>query len=558
LCKKRDDGLEYDVIIRNGKVVDGTGAPWSKLDVGISGERIVKVSPTIREKAPIEIDATSLMVAPGFWDLHSHDDFVLPVKNHQDLLEGKIRQGITTQVVGNCGFSPHPCLPQFTDLMKSYTSFLDAGLTWEWTNLAEFITFLENQGIITNVACNFGHGAIRINVMGFDPGPPTEEQMEKMKSLVEEEMKHGAFGMTVGLLYAPGMYATTTEIIELAKIVAKYGGYVGIHRRGATATFFPSTWEVVEIARKAGCPVHIHHFEAYGQETFWKIDTGIRMVEEAREILGADITYDIFPYSGANTTIMAIFPPWALEGGVPKLVERLKNPAIVEKMLHDAETYVPGWFETWGHNILRVTPYDWILITWCASEKNKQLEGKTLAELGKIKGKHPFLAAAELAVEENGAVMCVFFGSSATKEDDWRGEGIIKFLKHPYAAPVTDAIMGKARQHPAGWGTMPRVLGRYARDMKLLTIEEAVRKMTSLPAHRINCQDRGIIREGMYADITIFNPKTIIDTATYLEAKPPKGVEYVLINGKIVLEKGVYHKETLAGKVLKGPGYVSK
>jgi len=549
---------EYNIIIRNGKVVDGTGAPWSKLDVGIRGEKIAKVRFSIPERAPTEIDATGLMVAPGFWDLHSHDDFVLPVKAHPDMLEGKIRQGITTHVVGNCGYSPHPFLPEFADLMKSYVAFLDAGLTWGWTNLAEFIRFMEKQGIITNVACNVGQGAIRINVMGFATEAPTEKQMDKMKLLIEEEMKQGAFGMTTGLLYPPGMFTSTEELIELTRVVAKYGGYYGTHRRGSTATFIQSTWEAIKTAQEAKCPGHIHHLEAYGPETFWKIDTGIRMIEEARDIAGIDVTYDMFPYSGANTTIMAIFPPWALEGGVPKLVERLKDLKLREKMLHDAETYVPSWFDVWGHNLLRVTPYDWILIIWCASKKNKRFEGKTLAELGEIKGKHPFFAAADLTVEENGAVMCIYFGCSATKEEDWRGEGIIKLLKHPYAAPETDAIMGKTKQHPAGWGLAPRVIGRYARDMRLFTIEEAVRKLTSLPAHRINCQDRGIIREGSYADITIFNPKTIIDTATYYEAKPPLGIEYVLVNGKVVLEKGEYHKDVLGGKVLRGPAYVGE
>jgi N-acyl-D-amino-acid deacylase len=379
-----------------------------------------------------------------------------------------------------------------------------------------------------------------------------------MKMLVEEEMKQGAFGMSTGLIYPPGMFTSTEEIIELAKVVGRYGGYYGSHRRGETATLLYATQEVIRIAEEAKLPAHIHHMEAYGTESFWKIDTDIGLIEEARNIRDIDITYDSFPYAGANTTIMFIFPPWALEGGVPKLMERLKDPKLREKMLHEAETYVPRWPDVWSHNPVRVTPYDWILIIWCASEKNKHLEGKTLAELGKIKGKHPFLAAAELAVEENGAVMCIYFGCSATKEDEWRGEGIIKYLKYPYAAPSTDAIMGKAKQHPAGWGMTARVIGRYARDMRLFTIEEAVRKLTSLPAHRINCQDRGLIREGMYADIVIFNPRTIIDTATYHEAKPPTGVEYVLINGKPVLEGGEYHKNILAGKVLRGPGYKDK
>jgi len=553
---------EYNIIIRNGKVVDGTAAPWFKADVGIKGERIAKIKFSIPEKAPVEIDATGLAVAPGFWDLHSHDDFVVPVKAHVDMLEGKIRQGITSQVTGNCGYSPFPLLPEFAELAKVYVAFLDAGLTWEWSDLDGFIKFVEKQGIITNIAPNVGQGAIRLSVMGFAPGDATPEQLEKMKSLVEEAMKQGAFGLTTGLLYPPGFFCHTEELIELAKVAAKYGGYYGSHLRGESETLLDSVREIIRVGEEARLPVHIHHHEAFGSKHFWKVPVTIGMIEEARNIKGIDVTYDLFPYSGANTTILAIYPPWALEGGVPEFIKRTKDPELRKKMLTDIETVLESHKieapDYWPHNLVKQIGWDNILIIWCASEKNKPLEGKTLIELGELKGKHPFDAATDLAVEEMGGVMCIYFGCSATKEDDWRGEGICTYMKYPLAVAETDAILGKARQHPAAWGLTARVIGRYGRDLKLFTIEEAVRRVTSLVAHRINIQDRGVIREGDYADITVFNPETVIDTATYYEAKPPIGIEYVLVNGKVVLEKGEYHKNVLAGKILRGPGYIGK
>jgi len=552
---------KYDVVIRNGKVVDGTGAPWSKFDVGIRGEKIAKVKLSIAEKAPVEIDATGLMVAPGFWDLHSHDEWVVPDKDHPKYLFSKISQGITTHVVGNCGLTPFPVSKkkELFEALKLYGYFITAeGVTWEWVkdgSFTEFVNFLEKQGIICNMASLVGQGSIRISVMGFEAGDANKEQLNEMKKVTEEMFKQGVFGLTTGLIYPPGFFTRTPEIIELAKIAARYGGIYGSHLRGESETLLDSVREAIRVGEEAKIPVHIHHHEAWGPKHFWKVPVTIGMIEEARNIKGIDTTYDMFPYAGANTTISAIYPPWAMEGGFPKLVERLKDPKTREKIRYSIETGLES-HETWPHNIAKHCGWDGILVIWTMSEKNKWAEGKDLAQLGKEKGKHPFDVAADLTIEENGQVMCIYFGGSATEADDWNGEGIKKYVSHPYAVPETDAVIckiGRPGQHPAGWGLTGRVLGRYARDLKLFTMEEAVRKMTSLAAHRLNIQDRGVIREGAYADITVFNPETVIDRATYRAPKhePCEGIEYVMVNGKLVLEKGKYHPEVLAGKVIR-------
>jgi len=548
----------FDVLIKNGRVVDGTGNPWFKADIGIKGEEIIRIGKINIIEAVQTIDATALVVSPGFFDLHTHDDFVFPVKNHSEILSCKIRQGITTCVAGNCGYSPFPLLRETADFLKTYCIFLTPdGVTWEWSNFDEYTRFLERQGLVANTAHLIGHGAVRVGVMGYDPGKPNSEQMERMKSLVREAMRQGTFGMSSGLIYPPGMWASTEEFIELSKVIAEYGGFYASHIRGHSETHLDAIREIIKVGEEARLPVHIHHQGVFGKKHLWKIPVTISMVEEARESKGLDVTHDQFPYSGANTTILAIFPPWALEGGVPKLMERLQAPEQRNEMLRYMETHVPGWLPEWPFNPIKDLGYDNILIIWCQAEKNKPLEGKTLEELGKIKGKHPFDAACDLAMDERGAAMCVYFGYSGSREEDWRADGMRILAKHHLMAFESDAILvGKGKPHPAAYGVMPRVLGRYVRETNLLTLEDAIRKITSLPARILGLRDRGVIREDAYADITIFNPNTVVDKSTYENPEQfPEGIEYVLINGKVVVDKGLHRKEVLAGKVLRRISY---
>jgi N-acyl-D-amino-acid deacylase len=548
-----------DLLIKNGRVFDGTGNSWFKADVYVKDGRITKIGKNLGIPAGEVIDAEGLAVAPGFWDHHTHDDFCLGVRNHPDILECRIRSGVTTVVTGNCGYSPWPYSPAFKEAAVAYNGFLDGGMTNEWDDLAGYLAYLEKQGIILNVATNVGQGAIRLFAMGFDASRPTEKQMKTMKAQTKKATEQGAFGMSTGLLYPPGMFSPTEEIIELAKIIADHGGHYGSHMRGESETLFEAVQEVITIGEKARMPVFIHHHEAFGEKYFWKIEPTLKQIREAREIRGVDINYDFFPYTGANTTIAAIYPPWALDGGVPALLERLKDPETRKKMFHDIENHISSWPPEWPHNFARVVAvearegWDNILIIW--ANKSKDLEGMTIGDLGKKWGKDPFEAACDLTLEEACNVMCIFFGSSGNREEDYAAPGLIEMAKDPLSLFESDAIVGKEIQHPAAWGTTARAIGRYAREMGLITMEEAVRKLTSAPARILGIHDRGVLRPGCYGDLTLFNPKTIIDTAAYTEARTPVGVDYVIVNGTVVLEKGEYHKDRLCGKVIRSNDY---
>jgi N-acyl-D-amino-acid deacylase len=397
-------------------------------------------------------------------------------------------------------------------------------------------------------------------------GPADEKQLEEMKDLVRQEMEEGAFGMSCGLLYPPGLFTSTDELVELAKVVGEYGGVVTAHLRNESELLLEAVNELITIGQKANVRVHISHHEAFGEKYFWKMPVTLDLINEARNVRGVEISYDFIPSTGDNTTIMAMFPSWAFEGGFEKFAERVKDPKMLAKMREQAETFVPTWppLEVYPHNVVKASAVDskrgWdnIQIIWC--KHRKEFEGLTLKQLGEKMNKHPFDAAAELALEEKGAVMCVYFGGSGTKEEEWvyGGRGFpvkLPQIKDPFSSIETDAILGKERQVPVAWGMAPKVIGRFARDEGWITIEEAVKKMTFNPAHLLRVDDRGVIRRGAYADITIFNPKTIIDTATYEEAKPPIGIEYVIVNGTIILEKGKYYKDRLPGEIIKSTSY---
>jgi N-acyl-D-amino-acid deacylase len=546
---------KIDLLIKNGRVFDGTGNPWYRADVGIQGEKISRVGRIKGDDAEKVIDGEDLGVAPGFWDLHTHDDFLFPSKDHPKILRCRLLQGVTTCVGGNCGYSPFPLLKETAETMKAYCTFLTPpGITWKWSNFDEYSNYLNKQGLAVNTAHLVGHGAIRVGVMGFDASPPGKKQMGKMKDLMEETMRQGCFGMSAGLVYPPGMWSSTDELAELATVVAKHGGFYAAHLRGHSEAHLDAVRENIKIAETAGLPSHIHHLGLY--KDMWKIPVTLKMIEEARNVKNLDVTFDFFPYSGANTTINAIWPPWALEGGVPELVKRLKDRKMRKKMLKYMESYVAGWPPDWPWNPMTSVGWDNMLLTWVASEKNKALEGKTVDQIAKEQKMTPLDVVADLTIEEMGSAMIIYFGWAATRAEDYRGECMQQMAKDPHGAFESDAILvGGGKPHPSAFGVQVRALGRYAREMGLIPMEEAVRKITSFPAMRLGIKDRGLVREGCYADITVFNPKTVKDRSTYEDpAQPAEGIEYVIVNGKVVVEKGKHHQKVLAGKVLKRMG----
>ena len=546
--------MGFDTLIKNGKVVDGCGNPWFRADIGIKDGKIGAIGKLEDAQASKEIDAGGNTVSPGFIDAHNHSDFVISQKNNAEILEPFIRQGITTLFTGNCGFSPAPLIRENLPLVQAYSSFAYAGeLEWSWESMGDFLDYLETNGVALNVANQAPQGAIRIAAMGFEARPANESEMSLMKRLVEESLQDGAFGLTTGLMYAPGMYARPDEIVELAKILPKYDALYNTHQRGLSETLLQSTNEAIETAKEAGCPVHISHLLALGKRNWPLIEKALDLVEKART-QGIDITFDTYPYTGGNTTALAICPPWALEKGVDGVLQYLQDPSMRAKIEKDIDETIPTWphWETgyWSDNLVRSAGWDRLAAISIPSQKNKHLEGLSFQKIAEQQGKTPFDAYADLVVEEQGDVMILILDVSG---DDQNEEEMMKILLHPLCSVMTDALLtGSGKPVPGAYGNFPRMLGHYVRELGLIRLEEAIRKMTSLSAQRFGIKDRGVIKEGNWADITIFDPETIIDKATFEDPfQYSEGINYVLINGHVVLENGEYRSSLRQGKVLR-------
>ncbi len=521
-----------DIKIINGRVIDGSGNPWFKADVGIENQRIVKIGDLQKESAYEIIDADDLIVAPGFIDSHSHSDLEL-FRNH--FSPQKIMQGITTEILGQDGFSVAPIREetweQLRDNVRGLLGELDE--EWGWRNLADYFSILEKRGTATNVCSHVGHATIRIHVIGFENREPSYEEFEEMKRLVEQSMREGAIGLSSGLVYPPSCYGSTNELIELCKIVKENYGVYTSHIRGESYTLEESMSEAIEIGVMSEAPIHISHHKASGRDNWGKVMKTLTMIDKARSE-GVDITCDQYPYTAGSTMLTVLLPPWALEGGIQGLLSKLSRFEVREQLKRDMVTGVPGW-----SSYLRAAGFENIMITYC--RKNVQFEGKTLSNLAEESDKDPFDTVFDLLIDEEASVSIVLFYLS---EDD-----VKTVMKHQAVMVCTDGLLG-GKPHPRVYGAFPRVLGRYVREEKTLSIQDAVRKMTSLPAQRFRLNERGLLREGMYADITIFDPKRIVDLGTYTNPRQfPVGIEYVIVNGRMVLEKGKQF-DVLPGTVL--------
>jgi len=529
----------YDIILNNAKIVDGTGSPWYYGSIAIRNGKIVEIKRKGGFKSGEHvINAEGLMVAPGFIDMHSHSDAYLLINPKA---ESKIRQGVTLEVIGNCGSSMAPILPEKLSEFKRRLGELAQYITWDWSTYREYKEKLIKNGIALNVAPLIGHGTLRVNVMGYENREPTMEELEEMKKLLEQCMKDGAFGLSTGLIYTPGSYAKTEEMIELAKVAAKYGGIYSSHIRSEADKLMEAIMEAIRIGREAKIRVEISHLKSAGVRNWGKIVEALKRIEEARWE-GVDVTADFYPYTAGSTSLTACIPPWAHVGGIEEMIKRLKDPEQRAKIRRDIEVSTEGW-----ENLANLAGWDKIVVASC--EKNKQYEGLSISEIAKMNGKDPYDQAFDLIIEEEGRVQIVLHMM--------REEDMLEALKSPYTMVGTDGSsiapyepLGRGKPHPRNYGTFPRIIGRYARDKRVITIEEAIRKMTSLPANKLGLKDRGIIRRGFWADLVIFNPKTIIDAATFENPHQyPKGIEYVIVNGRIVINKGE-HTGELPGRVL--------
>jgi len=545
----------YDLLIKDGTVMDGSGNPWFIADIAVTDGRIVKIGRLGKGLAKRVINARGLAVAPGFVDCHSHADFVLPHPKHSEILECFVRQGITTLITGNCGYSPFPVrTDEDVALLRGYSGFFQCdGFEWRWRTAAEYMAYLERAGVAYNVIPMTSHGTIRMNVKGLRAGVATEAERAEMALLARRDLADGVWGLSSGLIYPPGMYSDTDELVAVAAPLAEFSGVFTAHVRGSSETLLQATREVIRIAETNGITAVHSHVEAFGERFFPGIERVLALHDDARR-RGVDIGMDVIPYVAANTTLFATLPPWALEGGMDDLALRLRDPSTRERIRRSVEEDMPGWPSwlpgAWPHNLVGATGWENIRLISAIKPENKRYEGMSFVEIGAATGKTPFDAAADMVMEEKGPTMALYIGCSGTDEmdDPWHR----RVIAHHQTAIETDAIVtGRGIPHPAAYGAFPKCLGRYSRDLGLVPMEEMVRKMTSLSLERFGVPDRGFVRAGAFADLVLFDPETVADNATYEEPKRyPTGIEFVLINGTPVLENGVY-SGTLAGRVLR-------
>ena len=533
----------YDVIIRGGHVVDGTGNPWIKADVGISGGRIARIGRLGEAQASRVIDATGQVVTPGFIDMHTHSEYPLLYDGNA---QSKIRQGVTTEVVGEVtspGPIEGPAVEQAKEMLRRYNIDLT------WNNLDGYFQRLLKSGMSVNVASYVSSCQVRYDVIGYENRPPTADELEKMRQLVASTMEQGAFGLTNALEATCG-YAKADELIELAEVVSRYGGIYATHVRGEGDTVLDSVREAIEIGEKANVPVEVFHLKVAGKNNWGRMPEVAALIENARA-RGIDVNANQYPYIAAYHPMLPLLPPWTQEGGVDKTMERLRDPQLRDRIRRNIENGLPGWSQNY---VQQSGGWQGIVIAGTRTEKNASLAGKTLEELGRIRDKDPADAFFDLLLDEHGQVFCMLF---MMNEKD-----VQTALREPWLDIASDGsslsvegLLGAGHPHPRNYGTFPRVLGHYARDEKILTLEDAVRRMTSLGAQRLGLKDRGLLREGYWADIVVFDPNRINDKATFATPKQyPEGINYVLVNGHVVIDRGDHTGER-PGMALRGPGF---
>jgi len=536
----------YDLIIANGRVVDGTGAPWMRADVAIKGDRIVAVGSLGGAHATTRIDAANLVVAPGFIDLLGQSEFNVLVDNRA---ASKIMQGITTEITGEGG-----SIAPVNDRMiaESKAAYEHFGVTHDWHSLEEYFSRLERTKSAINVGTFVGSGGVRDYVVGKEDRPATAAELDQMRQLVAHAMEDGALGVSSSLQYVPNRFASTDELIELSKVAARYGGIYITHQRSEGNKIFESLDEIFTIAEKADIPAEIWHLKTAYKANWGKMPEVLRRIEAARA-RGLRVSANVYPYNRASNGLDACLPVWAREGGTDAMIARLKDPAQRERIKKDMNDpnapYENQWYGSGGAS--------GVMVSSVLNPELRKYEGMTLEEIGKAMGKDPRDAVMDLVIADRAETSCII---AIMNEDDVRTA-----LRHPLisfdtdsGAQAEDGKLSESKSHPRAWGTFTRVLGRYVRDEKLLTIEEAVRRMTSQAAVRVGLMDRGVIRPGMFADLTIFDPATVRDVATFEDPKHYSvGVRHVLVNGRAVVSDGRITAER-PGRPLYGPGRKAK
>ena len=536
-------GPKVDVVIQNGTLYDGTGSPPFIGTVAIKGDKIVYVGPPKFFRADQNINATDKAVSPGFINMLSWgvDSLIEDGKSQSD-----IRQGVTLEVFGE-GMSWGP----LNDPLKTYMKKNQGDIQYEitWTTLGEYLQFLEDKGISTNVASFIGATTLRVNAVGYENRAPNVEELELMKDLVHQGMKEGAMGIGSSLIYAPAFYSSTEELIEICKVAADYGGMYISHVRSEGNKLLESVDELLTIANEAGIPAEIYHLKQSGKKNWGKLDRVIQKIDSARA-KGLNITTDMYTYTAGATGLDASMPPWVQEGGLEQWIQRLKDPQIRKRVIKEMQTDTDEW-----ENLMRAAESpDKLILVGFKNDSLKYLTGKTLTEVAKIKGKSPEETAIDLVIQDGSRVGTVYFLMDE--------ENVKRQIQLPYMSFGSDAgslapegVFLKNSTHPRAFGNFARLLGKYVRDEQLIPMEEAIYKLSGLPATNLKIKERGFLKENYFADVVVFDPKSIRDFATFENPMQyATGVEQVWVNGTHVLENGT-HTGAFGGRFVKGPGY---
>jgi dihydroorotase/N-acyl-D-amino-acid deacylase len=512
-------------------------------DLAINGDRIVRIGKLSNATANRVIDARGLVVAPGFIDMLGQSETYLLIDPRA---MSKVMMGVTTEVTGE-GESIAPInerqIREQEDFLKRFN------LTIDWQTLDEYFKRLERQGSGVNLGTFVGATQVREYVIGFDDRPPTASELEQMKKLVAQAMNDGALGLSTSLQYVPARFAKTDEIVELAKVARQFGGIYATHQRSEANALDQSLAEVFEIARRARIPVEIWHLKTAYKKNWGRMPEVLNKIRRARS-QGLDITADIYPYIAGSTSLSACLPPWALEGGVEKVLARLRDPQTRERLKQEISSDARDWENIY----LGSGGPGGVLVSAVVNRELESVQGKRISEIAEEQKKDPLDAVFDLLLADHGQTSAIYFMMSEADMNAAMRAPFVSFCTDS-GARATDGPLAGSKSHPRGWGSYPRILGRYVRDQKLLSLEAAIQKMTGAPAARVSIRDRGLLKPDLFADITIFDPARVMDRATFeMPNQYPEGIQYVLVNGQIAVDKG-QRTPVLSGRVVRGPGY---